>query len=131
VRRLIREKFSNWAPSLHAVFETGELLGVRPLYALPIGHRWTPRKGLTLLGDAAHLMSPFSGQGVNLALADALVLADALPRSDGWTSIIQFETDMVDRARPAAEAAKQGLAASFSAGGAAELLAHYRKRVAQ
>jgi 2-polyprenyl-6-methoxyphenol hydroxylase-like FAD-dependent oxidoreductase len=39
--------------------------------------RWTA-PGLLLLGDAAHPMSPVGGQGINLALRDALVAANHL-----------------------------------------------------
>ncbi|EAU91975.1 monooxygenase [Coprinopsis cinerea okayama7 len=52
---------------------------VRPLYGYPPGHRWTsPVNGIVLLGDAAHVMTPFAGVGVNLALHDALDLASAI-----------------------------------------------------
>jgi 2-polyprenyl-6-methoxyphenol hydroxylase-like FAD-dependent oxidoreductase len=40
-------------------------------------HRWTTRN-VVYLGDAAHATSPQLGQGCNLALWDAMVLADAL-----------------------------------------------------
>jgi 2-polyprenyl-6-methoxyphenol hydroxylase-like FAD-dependent oxidoreductase len=39
--------------------------------------RWT-RPGLLLLGDAAHPMSPVGGQGINMALRDAIVAANHL-----------------------------------------------------
>jgi 2-polyprenyl-6-methoxyphenol hydroxylase-like FAD-dependent oxidoreductase len=39
--------------------------------------RWT-RPGLLLLGDAAHAMSPVGGQGLNMALRDAVVAANRL-----------------------------------------------------
>ncbi|KAI1110554.1 hypothetical protein F5Y14DRAFT_443880 [Nemania sp. NC0429] len=68
--------FGDWYPEVRRVFlAMDELPVLRPLYMLPVGLRWTSRPGVTLLGDAAHLMTPFAGVGVNVALVDALELA--------------------------------------------------------
>lgn len=70
-----------------ALLEASDTLVMRPLYMLPVGLKWESQSGLTLLGDAAHLMTPFAGVGVNVALADALDLAQALiKRKDALTT---------------------------------------------
>lgn len=131
VRARTLEAFADWAPELRAIIEQGDLLAVRPLHALPVGHRWESRQGLTLLGDAAHLMSPFAGEGVNLALADAVALADALTGSEGWSAVARYEAEMVARAAPAATGAAQAMQASFAPGAVAHVLAHYRERTGE
>ncbi len=128
VRGWLRTAFDGWASSLTYIFERGDFLGVRPLYALPIGFRWANRSGLTLLGDAAHLMSPFSGEGVNLALADAVDLSEALTGGNGPSAMIEYEASIVDRAAIAAEGAAGGLRSSFADDAAAAVLDHYQSR---
>ena len=58
-----------------------DLADVADLTLLPVRittvERWT-RPGLVLLGDAAHVVSPVGGNGINLALADAADLANRL-----------------------------------------------------
>lgn len=130
LRDVLRDAFAAWAPPLVEVIEGGEIIAVRPLHALPIGHRWPSRPGLTLLGDAAHLMSPFAGEGVNLALADAVDLADALASCRGWAAITAFEEAMAARAEIAAKGAARGLNGTFSPHGAEPVLRHYRERAA-
>ncbi|KAH6897885.1 monooxygenase [Coprinopsis sp. MPI-PUGE-AT-0042] len=77
----VKDYLSQWcdiAKELVLQSDTEDLL-VRPLYEYPPGHSWTsPVSGITLLGDAAHVMTPFSGIGVNLALTDAMDLSVAI-----------------------------------------------------
>lgn len=131
LRTALGDVFADWAPSLRHVVEAGEIIGARPLYALPIGHGWRNRRGLTLLGDAAHLMSPFAGQGVNLALADAVDLADAISDGREWSAIAAYESSITARARDAAEASAQGLLSVFNPDGALPVLEHYQQRMSR
>ena len=128
VRAAAVEVFGGWAPVLTDMIRQGDFLGVRAIHALPIGHRWTSRPGLTLLGDAAHLMSPFAGEGVNLALADAADLAETLVPGD-WTAVTRAEAAIAARAEAAAEGSAQGLRAAFSSEGVRGVLGHYRERI--
>jgi 2-polyprenyl-6-methoxyphenol hydroxylase-like FAD-dependent oxidoreductase len=61
------KEFDGWAPELTALITDGDTEPVpRLIHALPVGHSWNRVPGVTLLGDAAHLMIP-SGEGANLA----------------------------------------------------------------
>jgi 2-polyprenyl-6-methoxyphenol hydroxylase-like FAD-dependent oxidoreductase len=101
----VAEEFHDWAPELTALITDGETAPVpRTINALPIEHRWDRVSGVTLLGDAAHLMSPFAGEGANLAMYDGAELGKALaahPR-DIETAFTEYEEAMFPRSAAAA-----------------------------
>ena len=64
----------------------GDILAAGPRLAFPLHRRLAkaitaPR--LALIGDAAHVIHPLAGQGVNLGLRDAMVLAQSITAALG------------------------------------------------
>lgn len=62
-------------------FRLGDVLDADPRLCIPLRQRHAKRyvqHGLALIGDAAHTIHPLAGQGVNLGLLDAAVLAEVL-----------------------------------------------------
>lgn len=98
-REALLSRFTGWAPALLALIaQADRVAAVRPIVALPPGARWAHCAGLTLVGDAAHVMPPL-GVGVNLAMLDAAQLAEALVGSTDWRSAQRrYEDIMLDRA---------------------------------
>ncbi|EMC99198.1 hypothetical protein BAUCODRAFT_31532 [Baudoinia panamericana UAMH 10762] len=79
VKEACRKDYADWNHTLREFTQIGEDNVVpRDLFMLPIGHKWKHVPGVTLIGDAAHLMTPFAGEGVNLAFADTLDLSRAI-----------------------------------------------------
>ncbi len=97
--RIVTE-FGDWAPALRALItDSDTALAPRMIYTLPQGHRWKRAPGVTLLGDAAHLMPP-SGEGANLAMLEGAELADAIVRHPGdiEAALSAYEEPMFSRA---------------------------------
>lgn len=97
-------RLDGWHPLIReAVGKAQGRTAPRSLYMLPVGLRFGHRAGITIVGDAAHLMTPFAGEGVNVGLEDARRLARAVVaasedpvRLDG--EVAAFEGDMFTRA---------------------------------
>mmetsp|Transcript_7972 Transcript_7972/g.7905 ORF Transcript_7972/g.7905 Transcript_7972/m.7905 type:complete len:382 (+) Transcript_7972:28-1173(+) len=105
-QQLIEKYFSDCDDDVKSmVLESKDELIVRPLYMLPIGISWMHRKGITLIGDAAHLMTPFAGVGVNLALFDAWKLVESIEKNGSNYSkgIVQYEQSMFERSKEHAQ----------------------------
>jgi 2-polyprenyl-6-methoxyphenol hydroxylase-like FAD-dependent oxidoreductase len=117
-RDAVLQRFDGWHDDLRALIAHGEEVPVpRPILALPIGHRWDRRAGLTLIGDAAHLMSPFAGEGANLAMQDGADLALAIvAHPDAFeAAAADYEAAMFVRSAHAAAQSAQGLEICFNA----------------
>lgn len=98
-----------FAPSLLTFIDAAnDVITRRPIVGLPAGHAWEHQRGLTLIGDAAHVMSPFSGEGVNMALLDGLELALALTSTNDLDAAVRgAEERMFTRAAAVAAGANR------------------------
>jgi 2-polyprenyl-6-methoxyphenol hydroxylase-like FAD-dependent oxidoreductase len=129
MRASLAAYFNGWSKELLELIRKADGCGgrvvPRPIYALPVGHRWENRPGVTLLGDAAHLMSPFGGDGANLAMHDAADLALGLVREEDWkTAVRGYEAATFARAEEAAAGARDGIDETFSEDGLEHILRH-------
>ncbi|WP_293303800.1 FAD-dependent oxidoreductase [Pedobacter sp. UBA5917] len=114
-----KETFSDWDPIWLELFENASVAFVpRPQYCMPLDQNWETISNLTMLGDAAHLMPPYAGEGVNMAMLDALELGQCLKNNDFKNSheaISAYEKQMLKRSSETADITMQSTKALHSA----------------
>ena len=102
VFRWYKDSYGDWSNIWDELFTaTVPPFIPRPIYCVPLDQYWESQSNVTIIGDAAHVMPPFAGEGVNMAMLDALELSRNL-LSDNFTDILQaiigYEESMRKRA---------------------------------
>jgi len=125
-----KRDFPDWSPIWHELFETEQAhFTVRPLYCMPLDQTWESRPDITLLGDAAHLMPPYAGEGVNMAMLDALELSRCLIDGDFddlQSAISAYEIEMRKRGSEAAKDSLDNTRLMHSANSIANMMAIFK-----
>ena len=107
IKEYMAKEHRDWAPEILKFTQVADEdnMTARLLHMLPVGHRWENRPGVTLIGDSAHLMTPFAGEGLNLAMKDAMLLARSISEAEKeggkkflTEKVNSFEEDMFKRA---------------------------------
>jgi 2-polyprenyl-6-methoxyphenol hydroxylase-like FAD-dependent oxidoreductase len=98
--RWFHANFKGWSNLWEPLFREAVSMVWRPLLVCPADQHWTPKSNSTLIGDAAHVMPPYAGEGVNMAMLDALVLSKfLLSEATPGDAIAAYETEMFSRMR--------------------------------
>jgi 2-polyprenyl-6-methoxyphenol hydroxylase-like FAD-dependent oxidoreductase len=121
-----KQEFAGWASLWEELFAAGSAPCVpRPQYCMPLTQTWAAQPNITLLGDAAHLMPPYAGEGVNMAMLDALELSNCLTSAQFpslQAAIAHYEQHMHQRASAVAQETMEQTAALHSPHGLAHLV---------
>ncbi len=123
--------FGGWSEDLRGLITGADADPIpRKIMTLPAGHRWNRVKGVTLLGDAAHLMSPFAGEGANLAMYDGAMLGEAIVAHPGNVegALLAYEQALFPRSAASAAESEQGQARLFGENAPQSLLDFFSQR---
>ncbi|MGI4760961.1 MAG: FAD-dependent oxidoreductase [Janthinobacterium lividum] len=120
------QEFAEWASLWAELFAAAPATCVpRPQYCMPLTQTWVAQPNITLLGDAAHLMPPYAGEGVNMAMLDALELSNCLTSVQFpslQAAIAHYEQHMRQRAAAVAQETMEQTAALHSSDGLAHVV---------
>ncbi|MCT2560488.1 FAD-dependent oxidoreductase [Chryseobacterium herbae] len=106
IRSFLLERFADWDDHFKKLFLSTASFSCLPTRKFPLDQPWNNDRPLpiTLIGDAAHLMPPFAGQGVNTGLLDALILSEKFANESYESleaAITSYEAEMFIYAREA------------------------------
>ncbi|MER7915620.1 MULTISPECIES: NAD(P)/FAD-dependent oxidoreductase [unclassified Streptomyces] len=122
VRSYLVREFGHWSPDMRALIvrNDGDYVP-RSFWALPAPLTWEHVPGVSLIGDAAHLMAPFGGHGANLAMLDGAELAHAVRRAVGPDpeatldeAVAEYESEMFARSGELAASSNEALVRFFA-----------------
>lgn len=124
-------EFAGWSDEWHEFFTNDAVYFIpRPQYYFPFDQTWETQENLTMIGDAAHRMPPYAGEGANVALQDAFELAACLTDSefpDIKTAISAFEKEMVARGAAATKDTLENSERMFSKTGLEQMSAFFNQ----
>lgn len=126
-----KEEYAGWSSIWCELFESAETPFIpRPIYCMPLNQNWETVPNLTLIGDAAHAMPPFAGEGANMAMLDALELSECLT-SDKFNTlqhaIASYEVNMRKRGAIAAQKSLDNGALMHSRDALSNMLSFFSK----
>ena len=97
-----KTNYAEWSDIWHELLENTTMPFIpRPINCIPLDQTWEAKSNLTIIGDAAHVVPPFAGEGVNMAMLDALELSVSLTNNKHYSlqeAISFYETNMRKRA---------------------------------
>lgn len=121
LRKQLLEQHRGWEEPVPTILQSAQRMLWGRIHDLPDLKTWSKGR-VVLIGDAAHAISPHAGQGVSLALEDALCLAKSLRDKGFAEAFTAYQAARQPRVEKLiAEARKRGDAKQALTPGAAKI----------
>jgi salicylate hydroxylase len=101
----LRQAMRHTAPALASLSDEAGPWTAWPVHTVARHRAWTSPKGIALIGDAAHAMTPFAAQGAAMAIEDAATLATHVAHSPPSSALAAWEAQRKARV---AQVARRG-----------------------